>query len=140
MAYPLTCEGARSAMKASAQLSTLYTTYAGVHIGDATVHWYAAQDHEAIQDIIFALSDLNTAAGYAGYGYSPFQNYGPWLWYMDNCIEAAEMTMDDILNVMLTADPEQVMRFTGLVDAYRQSVWDKPFNREFYAALARGFM
>ncbi|GAH29755.1 unnamed protein product, partial [marine sediment metagenome] len=30
--------------------------------------------------------------------------------------------------------------FVGLVDAYRQSIWNRPFNKDFFAALARGFM
>ncbi|GAH32071.1 unnamed protein product, partial [marine sediment metagenome] len=32
-----------------------------------------------------------------------------------------------------------VLYFIGLIDAYRQSVWNQPFNKEYYAALARGF-
>jgi len=51
-----------------------------------------------------------------------------------------QLTMDGILSVMLSADPVQVDYFVGLVDAYKQSIWNKPFNKEFYAALARGFM
>lgn len=51
----------------------------------------------------------------------------------------ADLTMDAILSTMLSADPYQVMYFIGLLDAYKQSVWNKPFNEEFFAALARGF-
>lgn len=61
------------------------------------------------------------------------------LWEYDN-EPAGELTMDAILNTMLVADPDEVMRFVGLVDAYRQSIWNQPFNQEMYAALARGFM
>jgi len=53
--------------------------------------------------------------------------------------EAYELTMDDLINVMLQANPEQVKYFVGLVDAYRQSLWNQPFNEELFAALARGF-
>lgn len=53
---------------------------------------------------------------------------------------AAEVTMSSLLTAMLSADPYQIMYFVGLVDAYRQSIWNRPFNKEFYAALARGFM
>lgn len=62
-------------------------------------------------------------------------------YYLENCIaaEPPALTMDDILSAMVTATPEQVMYFVGLADAYRVSVWDMPFNEEFYAALARGF-
>lgn len=50
-----------------------------------------------------------------------------------------DLTMGRILSVMLQADPSEVLYFIGLVDAYRQSVWNQPFNKEYYAALARGF-
>jgi len=53
---------------------------------------------------------------------------------------AYELTMASLLTTMLSADPSEVLYFVGLVDAYRQSVWNRPFNQEFYAALARGFM
>ena len=62
-------------------------------------------------------------------------------YYLTNCItaEAPELTMGDILSTMLSAAPDEVEYFVGLVDAYRQSIWNKPFNQEFFAALARGF-
>jgi len=52
----------------------------------------------------------------------------------------AEITFDAVINVMLTANPDQIKYFVGLLDAYRQSIWNKPYNQEFFAALARGFM
>ena len=52
---------------------------------------------------------------------------------------APEVNLDMIINAMLSAEPAQVEYFVGLVDAYRQSIWNKPFNQEFFAALARGF-
>ncbi len=60
----------------------------------------------------------------------------------DDWPEAAEpydLTMADIIATMLIAAPDDVKWIVGIIDAYRQSIWDKPFNREFYAALARGF-
>lgn len=59
-------------------------------------------------------------------------------YYLANCI-TADIDMDTLLNTMLTATPYQLQYFIGIVDAYRQSVWNKPFNAEFFAALARGF-
>jgi len=50
-----------------------------------------------------------------------------------------EVTMDAILSAMVQADPDQLQYFIGIVDAYRQSIWNRPFNKEFFAALARGF-
>ena len=51
-----------------------------------------------------------------------------------------ELTMDKILSVMVAAQADDIQYFVGLVDAYRTSIWNKPFNEEFFAALARGFM
>lgn len=51
-----------------------------------------------------------------------------------------ELNMDSILSAMITADFGQLQYFVGLVDAYRMALWNQPFNAEFYAALARGFM
>lgn len=55
------------------------------------------------------------------------------------CNGDVDITLDDILTAMVSATPEQLTYFVGIVDAYRLSVWNKPFNAEFYAALARGF-
>jgi len=59
--------------------------------------------------------------------------------YLEGLVEAGGVGMDDILSAMVTANPDQVRYFVGLVDAYRQSIWNKPFNEEFFAAIARGF-
>jgi len=59
-------------------------------------------------------------------------------YYLENCI-GGEFDMDTLLSTMLQAEPDQVQYFVGLVDAYRQSIWNQPFNEEFFAALARGF-
>lgn len=52
----------------------------------------------------------------------------------------AEVTMSAILSAMVTATGDELKYFIGLVDAYRSSLWEKPFNAEYFAALARGFM
>jgi len=67
-------------------------------------------------------------------GYDPTYTI---LWCLKN-IETG-VDMDTLLSTMLGANPEQVTYFIGLVDAYRQSIWNKPFNEEYFAALARGF-
>lgn len=139
MAYPETCAGALGAMKNSAANSLIYSGKALTHINAAESHWNLNQDHLAIQDIISALRDVNLAAAYAGYGYAPFDYVGPWWWYFTNCIGETELTMADILDTMLAAEPYEINYFVGIVDAYRQSIWNKPFNVEFFAALARGF-
>jgi len=62
-------------------------------------------------------------------------------YYLSNCIaaEPPEFTMGVLLSTMLIAEPSQIQGFVGITDAYRQSIWNKPFNKEFFAALARGF-
>ena len=54
-------------------------------------------------------------------------------------VEPAAVTMAAMINAMLLATPSEVQYFVGLVDAFRQSIWNKPFNEDFFAALARGF-
>lgn len=64
-------------------------------------------------------------------------------WISDNWPsepEPPEITMDDIINAMLGAEAGHIQYFVGLVDAYRQVMWNKPFNQEFFAAIARGFL
>jgi len=51
-----------------------------------------------------------------------------------------EVTMESLLSIMAAATDSELMNFIGLVDAYRQSLWNKPFNAEYFAALARGFI
>lgn len=80
---------------------------------------------------------------HAYYGYHLYYLIDALEWIDDNWPsepEPAELTMDAILSTMLSADPPQVEYFVGLVDAYRQSIWNRPFNQEFFAALGRGFM
>jgi len=43
-----------------------------------------------------------------------------------------------LLSTMLEAEPSQIQGFVGITDAYRQSIWNKPFHKEFFAALAGG--
>ncbi len=53
--------------------------------------------------------------------------------------EAGAIDMSAIINAMLLANPDEVTYFIGLTDAFRKSIWNRPYNRDFYAALARGF-
>ncbi len=62
--------------------------------------------------------------------------------FLDNhtvSAEDIEFDMESILEAMLVADPDEVLKFIGLVDAFRNSVWTRPFNQELYAALSKGF-
>lgn len=61
-------------------------------------------------------------------------------WINDNWpTDGVEVNMASILNAMLAADFSELQMFIGIEDGYRIAVWNKPFNAEFYAALARGF-
>jgi len=90
---------------------------------------------------IYAVRALRTALLKFG-GEGDWETGGPHWYYLDNCVSGGEyeLTMDKMINTMLMADPSEVTYFIGLVDAYRQSIWNAPFNKEFYSALARGFM
>ena len=119
-------------------------------INMAFSHWYALDDHDCLYDVLQCLELARDcfadalSKGYYGYNGSTFTLITALDRAMANpfITEAPEftLTMEAILNTMLTADPYQVEYFVGLVDAYRQSIWNKPFNSEFFAALARGFM
>lgn len=118
-------------------------------LGRADSHWWRNEDHDAIWDIMTAIMENNQAieaALYQGFfGYNGSTNAIPTALDTDMACpfitEAppAEFTMDDILTAMISADAAQLMTFIGVVDAYRVSLWNEPFNAEFYAALARGF-
>lgn len=58
-----------------------------------------------------------------------------WAW-----AEGAAVNMAAIIQAMLQATPDEIKYFIGLVDAFRMSIWNQPFNYQFYEALARGFM
>ena len=51
-----------------------------------------------------------------------------------------EVTMAAILSAMLGAKFTELQDFIGIEDAYRVALWNAPFNANFYAALARGFI
>lgn len=52
---------------------------------------------------------------------------------------AGEIDMMMIINTMLEATPDEIFFFTGIEDAYRQSLWDKPYDVNFFAGLAKRF-
>ena len=89
--------------------------------------------------VALSLLNLEDAISYLVYGNWMLQTPVRIPYYLRNCIAAPEIDMSAILIAMLRANPDDVMYFIGLTDAYRQSVWNRPFNEEFFAALARGF-
>lgn len=138
-----------------AQLESKYQTAEGetssarAEITNARNHWIAAQDHEAIDDLIDAVYDNNQACeailaqGFYGWpgtrhALTDALDRDKACPFITEC-EPDELTMDAILSVMITADFEDLQKFVGIVDAYRVALWNEPFNVDFYAALARGF-
>lgn len=47
--------------------------------------------------------------------------------------------MDAILTAMISADRDEFIKFIGISDGYRVGMVGKPWNKDFYAALGRGF-
>jgi hypothetical protein len=85
------------------------------------------------------LSALVCEMLYGAYWYEP-SHWADYRWLeLDMADPPIDVTMESILSAMLDADPSEVLYFIGLVDAYRQSVWNQPFNKDYYASLARGF-
>lgn len=131
------CSDALQTIKSDASQIVTYYNRAMTHFNDAETHWNLLEDHLAIQDLISAGRDVNVSASGFG-GWSPYDYQGPIWWYLTECLEG--LTMATLIQTMLTANPQEVEYFIGLVDAYRQSIWTRPFNQEFFAALSRGFM
>jgi len=117
-----------------------YLYYAGNHI--ANEEWASAKS------ALYSAGDL-FGSGFADLLSDTVHNkglrrhwYDALYWIDDNwptTPEVPEITMDALLSAMVTATDSQLMSFIGLVDAYRQSLWNKDFNVDLFAALARGF-
>jgi len=115
----------------------------------ANGRWGEGDDHGAIDALIDAVY-YNTEAvndviakSYYGYGGSTFLipttlDRTMACDFITEC-PPSEVTMDAVLSAMITADFDELQKFIGIVDAYRVSLWNKPFNVDFYAALTRGF-
>ncbi len=120
--------------------SSIVTSYnrALTHHNDAESHLQANEIPEAIRDILYELYDIRQMGLEFG-GWDPYTYEGPIWWYLENCVSGYDLTMDDMISVMLAATEEEYSYFIGVIDAYRVGLWNKPFESEFYAALARGF-
>lgn len=135
----VSCSDALNRIQIWAQKIVTYCNRVTDHSGDAYTHWLAGQDHEAIYDLWQAVEDLNVGLSYCNGGWSPYSYEGYLHYYLVNCIEAPSFDMDDIINAMLLAEPDEIEYFIGIVDAFRMALWNKPFNSYLFEALARGF-
>ena len=139
MPYPYTCAGALTHIREHTNTAFSQTQWSNVDKDRARQHYYDNEALEAIWDIIKSLSHLEFAIQYITFAYEPFYPYGALYYYINNCIVIPEVDMSSIINAMLVATPDEITYFIGLADAFKQSTWNRPFNKQFYAALARGF-
>lgn len=95
-------------------------------------HWNVNRALRSFETIIKSFVDI-------AHGTHSENAFTDMAYYNNQAISGAGVDMDSLLAAMLQADPSQVRYFIGLVDAYRQSLWNKPFNVEYFAGLARGF-
>ena len=114
---------------ANAKANLLEAKFAGYMDADARDYW--EDYHEAIFNAIRYI----IGSSFYIYQYALLD----WMEKAQDEQFNGVMSMDDILNAMLSADNDQLTKFIGIVDAYRMSIWNQSFNVEFYAALARGF-
>lgn len=109
----------------------------------AWTHWAANEDHEAIGAIILALSEVYWT--FQAYPY--FINADPKqspivesIYWASQEGGAEDFTMASIIMAMYGATKQEFTDFIGIEDAYRQALWNMPFNRDYFAELARGFV
>jgi len=106
-------------------------------------HATLSEWQNAFYDCYLALNStaacIYDMANCAATSYDQSWYYESWYW-ANKDIPSADPTMQQIINAMFLANPTQVTSFVGLMDAYRQSIWNAPFNAEMWAAVARGFM
>lgn len=140
MAYPYTTADI-TALEAQCQFFYTYLNSAGQYFMAA---YYQTDWAHAKSDIYSGGSQLINASNMWPSGYTT--NITGLLKKMFTGIRTnwatggAAATMDDILNAMLGATFAQLQQFIGIEDAYRVALWNAPFNADFYAALARGFV
>jgi hypothetical protein len=120
----------------------LWTDASAAYSTQAWTHYYAGQVLPAIYDILMCIDRHYMALALADtYDLTYTEPYAiKWcLKYLQAGI-GSKPTMGDILTAMLTAKYDELTSFVGIEDAYRSAIWNQPFNAEYYAALARGFM
>jgi hypothetical protein len=50
-----------------------------------------------------------------------------------------ELTMLKIIDAMVSSTSDELETFICIEDAFRASIWNKPFNYEWYAGMVRAF-
>lgn len=128
------------------EAAELFYDWAKANIDLAEDYWNVNEDHTALGKLITGCQQLASSVYYIIGKYVEVTPYYllcklhtlSWEYTMEEP-PAAEVTMDAILSAMITASLDEYTEFVGLIDAYRVGLWNRPFNAEYYAALARGF-
>jgi len=122
----------------------------------SNIQWNAANDalNDAAGETLWsnARYHINTSSEYIqGGGFNITAYVGGETNYLVTNILAAlnakidavseyELTMEHILAVMMDAIPPEIEQFVGIMDAYRQAIWNIDFNQKYYASLAKRFI
>jgi len=121
------CADALSKMGSGAVTSRLQAGYADTDLDAAWIHWNSAEYPEAIEDLLKACDHLRMSCGYADYAYSPYHAEGACVWYLKNCIEAPEITWQDICEAWAKDDFAGRVATIGFIDRMRQLLWNEPY-------------
>lgn len=137
--WPKNCYGARESIREAHLKCAEKAILADTFFADAGFKWIQ-QDYEgALLEVINGCHILVNACQFIANVGTPWANGDVIPWYVRNCAGGAGLDMSELIGVMLLANPSEIEYFVGLSDAYRQSIWNRPFNQEMFAALARGF-
>lgn len=127
-------------LKEAYDYAEMWAEYARDRFDDAQVHWLAAQDHEAIQDIITGCINLTAGIHALTDKYS-----GVWPYYrlckiLTLCWEydtaempEYELTANKIAEAWMANDFEGRAITIAMIDRMRQIIWDEPFNVQWAA-------
>jgi len=121
----------------------------GAYFLNARNHLYYAGDAIAAQNwteakaqLYNSADDFGSAIGFMLYAVPYYYcKLIPVLqWINDNWPTAATVDMASILLAMRGAKFDELQDFTAIEDAFRASLWNAPFNADYYAAFVRTFM
>ena len=140
----MACAGSRSLdltyLKQFYTAALSYSNTALTQQINAWHHWEDNEDHLAIQDLCYSLSNLIASVQMIIGKFTPFYpEYGVIHFLEHHTVENGVVDMDAILTAMMDAKVGQYTHFIGMVDAYRTNLWNEPFLIEYYAELVRHF-
>lgn len=139
MADP-TAQELKQAIKNQSNSIVIYSLMSLNHRSDAWAHWYALEDHLAIQDILHALSDTAYCAD-LGYGaWEPYPVGGPLFQWMKLYGGGEELTLLAFIEAYIDADDDHRAALQLLFDAYKASMYNKPFDLEYHQNWVQRFL